>query len=904
MRSGRGTYDDSSESGDGRAPSAGRAGQTRSAARRITRRRRPAWTGAALGTALVLSACSAGSGPSGGPGEQAAGAPKANPNLGVDVALEPTESCDALLGYLHQQTIDHLGEPGYPGGQQYATGSGGSFTGPPTTLVAPSARSQNDSTAGAADKSAPASSEASGSAAAGAADEAPAHSETNNQEKGVDEADLTKTDGKRLFGIVDGDVVAWDLTGASPRQTDRLRLETGGESQLLLAGDRLLVITTSGSTSYPEPMPVIEDAEGSSSSSGGSGSSGTTGTSPDHPRPALREGPVTVLTQIDVSNVDDLRVQKRVALEGTVAGARSIGGTARLAVSTPAPDLPLVYGSSRRAQDAAKEANKAIIEKTTIDEWLPQWVDLGTSGIPDPASLEGHPLLRCEDVNRPKHAAGVGMVSLLTVDLGGSLEPGNGVGVVGAGETVYASASNLYVTTTEYADGTSGSNSVATPTVARTAVHKFGIEGGTPATYRASGGVAGHLLNQFSMSEDGEALRLATTVDSINTGRSGAQSQVVVLSERDGELKQVGAVGGLGKGEQIKAVRFLGKVGYVVTFRQTDPLYTVDLSDPTHPEVAGELKILGYSAYLHPAGDGLLIGVGQDATATGRTTGTQVALYDVSKPADPKQLQKYVLPGSTTSAESEHHAFTWWPATNLAILPVTTNGSTRTVPTCMPDADCATAGGATRAQPAGFVGALGLKITRDGISEVGRIINPVDGVAAFGPSTASTTTSSTSTTKPTPGSTSTTTGPSSTVPSTPSTTADGPVPSTTIPCDPACPKPGADEGAAPVTTTTVDPAVREAARLSGNCDVNGSCPPAPGMPIAPNTTTTIMRCDPACPPPSPLPTTPKGGVDYSGAGAPILRIVVVGDQVLTLSETGLRTGHLDDLTFVAWEPLK
>ena len=891
MRSARGTHDDTAD--DRVAGRPDRRG--RSADRPTARRRRTAWTGAAVGAALALSACSAGSGPSGGPGEQAAGTPKANPNLGVDVALEPTESCDALLGYLHEQAIDHLGQPGYPGGQRYATGSEDLAAGPPTTVAAPTARNQDSSAGAAAEKSAPSEGAASGSAA----DQAPAHSETNNQEKGVDEADLTKTDGKRLFGIVDGDVVAWDLAGASPRQADRLRLETGGESQLLLAGDRLLVITTSGSTSYPEPMPMLEeDTSGGTSSSGGSGSSGTTGTAPSHPRPALREGPVTVLTQVDVSKVDDLRVQKRVALEGTVAGARSIGGTARLAVSTPPPDLPLVYASSRRAEDAAKEANKAIIDKTTIDEWIPQWVDLGTSGIPDPASLEGHPLLRCEDVNRPKRSSGVGIVSLLTVDLGGSLEPGNGVGVVGAGETVYASSSNLYVTTTEHADTTSGSSNVASPTVTRTAVHKFGISGADPASYRASGGVAGHLLNQFSMSEDGDVLRLATTVDSINTGRTGAQSQVVVLSERDGELKQVGAVGGLGKGEQIKAVRFLGKVGYVVTFRQTDPLYTVDLSDPTHPEVAGELKILGYSAYLHPAGDGLLIGVGQDATTTGRTTGTQVALFDVSKPSDPKQLQKYVLPGSTTSAESEHHAFTWWPATNLAILPVTTNGGMRTIPSCPPDADCGSAG-VSRYQQTGFVGALGLRITRDGITEVGRIINPVDGVAAFGPSTVSTTTSTTATN----GSTTSTvpsSGPSTTA--TPPPTADGPVPSTTIPCDPACPKPGASEGAAPTTTTTVDPQVREAARLSGNCDAAGNCPPAPGMPITPSTT--IVRCDPACPPPTVPPTTPKGGIDYSGAGAPILRIVVVGDQVLTLSETGLRTGHLDDLTFVAWEPLR
>ena len=92
----------------------------------------------------------------------------------------------------------------------------------------------------------------------------------------------------------------------------------------------------------------------------------------------------------------------------------------------------------------------------------------------------------------------------------------------------------------------------------------------------------------------------------------------------------VGRVGGLGRGERVYAVRFVDDVGYVVTFRQVDPLYTLDLSNAERPRVLGELKIAGYSSYLHPIGDDLLLGIGQDATEQGRTLGTQLSLFDVS----------------------------------------------------------------------------------------------------------------------------------------------------------------------------------------------------------------------------------------------------------------------------------
>jgi uncharacterized secreted protein with C-terminal beta-propeller domain len=149
-----------------------------------------------------------------------------------------------------------------------------------------------------------------------------------------------------------------------------------------------------------------------------------------------------------------------------------------------------------------------------------------------------------------------------------------------------------------------------------------------------------------------------------------SESFVTTLRRNGTELTKEGQIGGLGKGERIYSVRFIGKVGYVVTFRQTDPLYTLDLSDPKQPRVTGELKITGFSAYLHPEGDGRLIGVGQEATDQGRVTGTQVSLFDVSNPAAPQRLAQYHLPDSNSEAQFDPHAFLFWPSDGTLVIPV------------------------------------------------------------------------------------------------------------------------------------------------------------------------------------------------------------------------------------------
>jgi uncharacterized secreted protein with C-terminal beta-propeller domain len=144
---------------------------------------------------------------------------------------------------------------------------------------------------------------------------------------------------------------------------------------------------------------------------------------------------------------------------------------------------------------------------------------------------------------------------------------------------------------------------------------------------------------------------------------------VITLRRVGGELVQVGRVDGLGKGERIYSVRFIGDTGYVVTFRQTDPLYTVDLRDPARPAVVGALKIPGYSAYLHPVADGRLLGLGRGPASNGRT-GTQVSLFDVSALATAERIGLFTQADSYSAAEHDPHAFLYWQPAKLMVVPL------------------------------------------------------------------------------------------------------------------------------------------------------------------------------------------------------------------------------------------
>jgi uncharacterized secreted protein with C-terminal beta-propeller domain len=487
------------------------------------------------------------------------------------------------------------------------------------------------------------------SAAAGARDSATApeqgvdYSGTNVQEQGVDEPDVVKTNGKTVFAVANGLLDAVDASGAKPRLLDTLKLDSGWSHELLLYGDRLLVLSRGGY--WVEPLPAMAAS-----------------IAPWTPAQS-------VMSEVDVSDPANLRLVRTLTLDGAYVAARLVGGTARIVASSQVParlDFVTPQNSTDAALASATTRNRAVVASSRVASWLPSY-RITRKGA---AARKAHPLVQCRDVRRPVGFSGLGMLTVLTVDLAKGLEPIDSVAVMTDARVVYASQSSLYVATERWADRPEPDAPTEEQPGVSTAIHKFDISNPARTVYRGSGSVSGFLLSQWSLSEFGGALRVVSTETPAWWGAGGdSESFLTTLREKDGALAQVGRIGGLGKGERVYAVRFEGNTGYVVTFRQIDPLYTLDLSDPERPRVVGELKISGYSAYLHPISDNLVIGIGQEADEAGHPLGTAVSLFDVSDLRQPKLLQRAPLGQGWSEAESDHHAFLYWPKTALLVVP-------------------------------------------------------------------------------------------------------------------------------------------------------------------------------------------------------------------------------------------
>ncbi len=434
-------------------------------------------------------------------------------------------------------------------------------------------------------------------------------STTNIQEAGVDEPDIVKSDGTNVYTLTGGVLRATDARSPTPRLLSSVNIG-GFDGEFLLQGRRILAI-----------------------SSGGAG---------------------TILTEVDVANPAKMRVVRTLSVDGSHISSRLTNRTVRVVVAS-SPRALDVATSRPIAFEGPSVVAAASKKKKPLRARRAGWIPSSTLRNRRTGRKSKRAIVACDDVRRTPRFTGAGMVTVLTVDLARGLPAIDSDAVMTDAQTVYASLGSVYVATS--GGWQSGD----------TSIHRFDINGPQRTDYRASGQVPGDLLNQFSLSEDKGVLRAATTTSS---GRE-SESYVTVLATRSGRLEKVGQVGGLGRSERIYAVRFIGDRGYVVTFRQTDPLYTLDLADPARPRVTGELKILGYSSYLHPVGEHELLGIGQDATPEGIRQGTQLSLFDVADPAAPKLVQRRALGASTSSdVEYDHHAFLWWAPTRLAVVPV------------------------------------------------------------------------------------------------------------------------------------------------------------------------------------------------------------------------------------------
>ncbi len=565
-----------------------------------------------------------------------------------EAALLRFDTCDALLGYFQSEALARVGPYGLDGGPFYYPG--------PWRLAGAMVESD-----GAMESVTTAAATTIANGGDGG------YSTTNNQVAGVDEPDTIKNDGERILTIMNGTLYYVEVDGGTGHLAGSLALGEGWDHRFFMSGDRALVFSQGDA----QIVPLLESAA--------------------RIMPNW-SGPVTLVQEVDLSDPAHMRVTHTLRIEGGYLSARAIDGTVRLVISSYPSDLPFVYPSGPAAEDLALETNKRVIQQSTLEDWLPSYTLFAGEEVMEQGLVAG-----CDQTHRPAEFAGFDTLSVLTLDIAQGLDPAGAAAVIADGETVYASTERLYVATNVWVP----TDLIGDPRLNTleeeysTAIHAFDITGDGPARYLASGSVDGHLLNQFSMDEFDGHLRVATTDGSPWSATDASESAVSVLAVDGNSLVEVGRVGDLGHGESIYSVRFVGPTGYVVTFRQTDPLYVVDLSNPAAPRVASELEITGYSAYLHPLSDGLLLGVGREATAEGQVTGAKVSLFDVSDPANPRTIDTWDLADGYTDVEYDHLAFLYWAPEQIAVLPM-------------------------QDWAHNFVGAVVLK-TDDGLREVGRI---------------------------------------------------------------------------------------------------------------------------------------------------------------------------------------
>jgi uncharacterized secreted protein with C-terminal beta-propeller domain len=474
-------------------------------------------------------------------------------------------------------------------------------------------------------KEAPAKSEAKrsrrgGKKASGSSRGPSRYSKTNTQEESVDEGDLVKTNGRFLYHVS----CSRGGHGAGCRNEIRVYRTWPAKSTKLV--ERFSLPRARGAIAqlyfHDDLIVAVSRTSG------------------------------TRLTVLRTDDAGRLSFERDVTVPGGMVDSRMIGSRLLLATSTPKPNLPAdvaaglrevagrVFANDRDQQLSALEAMSLLPAtlQARLDnpDWIPTVVD----------SVAGdHPAYSCEDVRTG--ANGNTLLNLVQVDVRRPIRA-RGAAVAGYSQQakVYASEGAFYVT------GNLG---------AETLIQKFELR--QKPEFVASGTVQGQLLNQFAMSRHDGHLRVATS-------QGWASNNVYVLQQQGKDLVTVGKLEGLARNERIFAIRMMGDKGYMVTFRRTDPLYTLDLSNPRKPTVVGELKIPGFSNYLHPLDADHLLAVGQDADARGRSLGLHLQVFDVSDLNNPTRVHHEKLDAGTVSqAQADHHAFMFDAPSGVLAMP-------------------------------------------------------------------------------------------------------------------------------------------------------------------------------------------------------------------------------------------
>ena len=477
--------------------------------------------------------------------------------------------------------------------------------------------------------------------------------ETNNQEAGVDELDQIETDADGYFYFIDGDqlVVADGLPPAGLRVVAQLEVGDSTDGLLLDPVNRRLVVARS----IPDGVLMIW--------------------------PPQRITAFTELMFVNVANPAAPVIERRLKVEGFELTARRVGRRVHLLThETPFLPLPIVNdaelatlrerlagvpeGSAQRQRlaDQIRGRVAAHLSRTDLLDYLPNLaVSTGGEEFTDVTPAD------CSNVVIPEVAMRLAWTAVTSVDSDGTDVAS--LTVANSSWNAYASGKHVYLNQTSDAWWFDGNQRQ------QTVIYKIEVGAGRPA-YRAFGVVDGGVRSRFQFSEYDGFLRVATSRREFDSaaGRQLEDNHLYVLGDDGaGELEVVGAVNGFGEGERIYAARFLGTRGFVVTFRQIDPLFTFDLSVPQDPRLVGQVEIPGVSTYVHPLDDAHLLTIGYDGD---RTWGQfQLQIFDVQSLAEPRLLHKLVptfeAPGfAWTSATRDPLAFNYFPEAGTLTVPV------------------------------------------------------------------------------------------------------------------------------------------------------------------------------------------------------------------------------------------
>lgn len=475
---------------------------------------------------------------------------------------------------------------------------------------------------------------------------------TNNQVAGVDEADFVKNDNKYIY-VANGSrfriIEAWPATTA--HEIASVPIE-GTVKKLFVHADRAVV--------YSSPVPSSQSGRGYYGRGSGECTYG-------YSCSFGGDGSPTTISIFDITDRANPVLLRTYASSSSLVAARRIGNAIHtvLAEGQPFSGVQGSYSGGRteeeirRAYDEQLAHVDADIDARPIEVLIPS---LTTDAGPPPQHLFASTA-----------PGGAAFTSVLSIDLAGA--EANMVSILSSPGAVYASAESLYMAVPQQQFGGYYYSSYGNPATELSTIHKFSIGESPLATaYRGSGAVKGHVLSQFAMDEKDGKLRIATTAGQLP--QPGVHSAVTVLEDRGGYLEQIGIVDNIAPSEDIRSVRFDGDRGYIVTFKKTDPLYVLDLANPTAPAILGELKIPGFSTYMHMMDPTHLLTIGYDADDQGSFAyfqGVLLQIFDVSNPTAPTLAHKEVIGtrGSSSEALTNHLAFTYFAPKNLLALPMT-----------------------------------------------------------------------------------------------------------------------------------------------------------------------------------------------------------------------------------------